>query len=249
MTSSMLSEPQPTLREPVLAPDPLALGALRDVAGEGPCAFTLIASDEDEFRARCAHLGLRVRTVVPATGGRRCAVVTDLGGPGSWRAGKWLALRPATAAGALCDHVGAAAVSRQLAFAEALRGARGAAFSEEPVAALVCDVEPREADGLVALPHLVVVLDGESLRDAILWEALEPTLLERLTGRADFDLGYWRDRLDRLLAVKSSLRERGGDTERGFSQLVDALSGRYLSFRFVLQHEGLMRAVVDGAAA
>jgi len=136
--------------------------------------------------------------------------------------------------------------SFQLAFGAHLRRVRARALGDDPGAPAVLDREP-PPDVLpqtTPFPHLAVLSAVEGMRDIVLWEAIDRTLLVRLIGSDEFDLDYWRNRLGRLVELKAALRREG---ERGepMRRLEHALGGRYLSFRFVLQNEDLLRDIVD----
>ena len=139
-------------------------------------------------------------------------------------------------------------VSLQLAFGSHLREVRARALGGDPGPPAVLDREP-EPEVLphtTPFPHLALLSTAEGIRDVVLWEAIDRALLVRLIGRDEFDLDYWRSRFGGLVALKSALRHEGERGER-LRRLEHALGDRYLSFRFVLQNEDLLRSVVEEA--
>lgn len=98
-----------------------------------------------------------------------------------------------------------------------------------------------EGDGAIAFPHFVVVGTAATTAvDVVLWEVMPRQRLARL-GLKEPTVSWWHDRLDRLALLRQAAR-RGAVPE----VLAEAMAERYLSFRFVCEHDELLRQVIMG---
>lgn len=244
-------------QEAIFDVDPLEISGSLAERLQGCETFALLRADEPAFRAECGTRGIAVKDVIEAARGERCAVLARSATSASWVVAASQQRWPTVSAWAVTslpalDRQTAERGSLQLAFGRHLSQTRNTTAGTAQQPPILLDGEP-DLDGthLIAFPHLVVVADAMWVTDRILWEAMEPAVLERLVGRASFDLEYWRKRLGSLITLKAALREGSvrAATSPAMRSLCRALTDRYLSFRFVLQHEDLLREVTEGRLA
>lgn len=93
-----------------------------------------------------------------------------------------------------------------------------------------------------AFPHLVAVAPGP--REIVLWELMLHSTAERLCVTEECSR-TWSGRLSELLRLRSALRRGELGDGQACVDLLDALNGRYLSFKFVCEHPG----IIEGALA
>src|SRR5262249_32746000 len=91
----------------------------------------------------------------------------------------------------------------------------------------------------VVIPHLVGIRHDSGIRDAVIWEWASPTVLAQWTEGRAFDPRFWRERIDNLIMLRRAIR-RGEPLAARHAELLRQLTGRYLSFKFVAQHESLV---------
>lgn len=96
----------------------------------------------------------------------------------------------------------------------------------------------------IVIPHFVGVRQGLLIQDAVVWEWAAPALLAQWTGDRAFDTHAWQTRVDGLIALRRVFRE-GGLAPTRHRALLLALRGRYLSFKFVAQHQALVLKALD----
>lgn len=100
---------------------------------------------------------------------------------------------------------------------------------------------------LIAFPHLTSLRSQEASAHVVVWEAMRPESFAALLPEGGAALTYWREKVGELLEVRKARRD--GSLEALYpalaGQLELALTDRYMSFLFVLQHDRLMRLVAD----
>jgi len=128
---------------------------------------------------------------------------------------------------------------RALLFADHLASLR---MSRSPIVTALAP-DPALLPDRVVIPHLVGVRDGFGIGDAVVWEWAPPAVLTQWSGGRAFDPAPWRERTEHLLGLRRAIR--GGDPLAAHHpELLRRLTGRYLSFKFVAQHEALVLAAI-----
>jgi len=95
----------------------------------------------------------------------------------------------------------------------------------------------------VVIPHLVGIREDPGIRDAVIWEWAAPAVLAQWTEGRAFDPHPWQERTDHLMRLRRVIR-RGEPLAARHAELLRQLAGRYLSFKFVAQHESLVLAAI-----
>ncbi len=101
--------------------------------------------------------------------------------------------------------------------------------------------------GLIAFPHLTSRRPQEASADVVVWEAMRPETFAEILPQGGAAITYWRERVGELLEIRKAWSDGslGALLPALAGQLELALTDRYMSFLFVLQHDCLMRLVAD----
>jgi hypothetical protein len=128
-------------------------------------------------------------------------------------------------------------------FADHLARVRGPAG---PAPVSVTSTAPREPPaGSVVVPHLVAVGRNGRVRDRIVWELVPEDRLRRwLPSATPEAVESWTRRLPALRRLRAALRAGTLRDTPSTTALLAALRGRYLSFKFVLEHPALVEAAL-----
>jgi hypothetical protein len=128
----------------------------------------------------------------------------------------------------------------QLSFSLHLRRVR--ASVGDPLNGAIANRRFTAPPGFICLPHLVVYVRGRSVLDVVVWELAHERLIEHWGGSLGA-VEFWSNRPEWLVKLKRKVRQNALGSSMTEQELRRNLQNRYLSFRFVVENDVLLRTL------